>query len=61
MLKDTELTELFGVPRQTLQNFKNRSEDDWRYKVYNYLKIQDRDSVVKALDVLGLHKSDLGK
>jgi len=58
MLKDTELTELFGVPRQTLQNFKNRSEDDWRYKIYHYLKIQNRNDVTKTLEVLGLYKKD---
>jgi len=54
MLKDIELQELFGIPRQTLQDFKNKSEDNWRYKVYNYLKIQNRDTVMNTFDVLNI-------
>jgi len=54
MLKDIELQELFGIPRQTLQDFKNKSDDNWRYKVYNYLKIQNRDTVMNTFEVLNI-------
>ncbi len=44
MLKDTEITKKYGVPRSTLQDWKNRDIDNWRYKVYMKLKgcVDDR-------------------
>lgn len=54
MLKDTEIQELFGLPVTTLRDMKKKSEDNWRYKVYNYLKIQNRDTVMNTFEVLNI-------
>ncbi len=33
----TQLTLSFGIPRQTIYNWRNSSPSDWRYKLYIFL------------------------
>jgi hypothetical protein len=56
-VKDTDLKELLGIPIQSLQNFKKREKDDWRYKVYHFLKSQPRENIENFLKLHGLDKS----
>ncbi len=35
---DTEINKLYGIPTRTLQDWKNRSKDNWRLKIYETLK-----------------------
>ena len=39
MLKDTEISNKFKVPVRTLQDWKKSDNDNWRKKLYNYLKV----------------------
>ena len=54
MLKDTEIKELCGLPVTTLRDMKKKESTNWRYKVYNYLKIQNRDTVINTFEVLNI-------
>lgn len=36
-----DLTRLFGIPTSTLQDWKNRDDDNWRKKLYDFLKKSD--------------------
>lgn len=44
-MKDTKITELFGVPRSTIQDMKNTDKDNWRFKVYTFLKSQNEETI----------------
>ena len=37
-IKDTDIHKKFGIPISTLQDWKNREKDNWRKKIYLYLK-----------------------
>jgi len=37
-IKDTDIHKKFGIPISTLQDWKNREKDNWRKKIYFYLK-----------------------
>jgi len=41
-MKDTEITELFRVPKATLDTWKKTDKDNWRFDVYHFLKNQDK-------------------
>jgi len=45
MIKDTQITELLGIPRNTMQNMKNSDSSNWRFKVYSFLKNQDIENL----------------
>lgn len=47
MIKDTKIKELFGVPISTLQDMKKSDKDNWRYKVYTFLKSQTEEDIAK--------------
>lgn len=38
-VKDVDIYREYGVPTRTLQDWKNADKSNWRYKVYNGLKI----------------------
>lgn len=48
-MKDTELRELLGVPTRTLQDWKNKEKENWRYKVYKLLKALSKEDIAKLL------------
>jgi hypothetical protein len=35
---DTDITKKIGIPVTTLQDWKKKSPDNWRYKLYTFLK-----------------------
>jgi len=37
-IKDTDIHKKFGIPISTLQDWKKRNNDNWRKKIYLYLK-----------------------
>ena len=37
-MKDTEISRKFGLPISTIQDWKKTDKDNWRYKIYHYLK-----------------------
>jgi len=46
-MKDTEIQEKYGVPTRTLQDWKKKAPDNWRFKVYELLKKQDSAEINK--------------
>ncbi len=52
MIKDTKITELFGVPRSTIQDMKKSDVDNWRRKVYTFLKNQNEEDVISFFNSL---------
>ena len=55
MIKDTQITGFFGVPRSTIQDMKKTDKDNWRFKVYTFLKQQNEETIKKFFEDL---KSD---
>lgn len=39
-MKDIEINRKFGIPISTIQDWKNTDKDNWRFKLYTFLKIQ---------------------
>jgi len=37
-MTDTEICKKYNIPKSTLQDWKNRDKDNWRYLVYKKLK-----------------------
>ncbi len=37
-MKDIEMNRKFGIPLSTLQDWKKSGKDNWRFKMYMYLK-----------------------
>ena len=57
MLSDVEIFKQFGVPTTTTRDWKKRSIDDWRAKVYLFLKCQEKEKVeefFKSAEIVGL-------
>ena len=42
-MKDTQLSDLFGLPLRTIADWKKKGEGDWRLKIYNFLKLNAND------------------
>jgi len=49
-LYDTKITELLGVPNTTLRDWKKQSSDNWRYKLYNFLKSHTLDELQEKIN-----------
>ena len=49
-----EITEVFGVPKSTMDTWKQRedSEDNWRFNVYHFLKNQDKVMTKFKMDLI---------
>ena len=41
-MTDVAISKKFGIPIQSLQNWKKRDKANWRHKLYVYLK-KDKD------------------
>lgn len=37
-MTDKDLSKLYSIPYSNLHKWKNKSKDDWRYKLYTILK-----------------------
>ncbi len=37
-MKDIDMNRKFGIPLSTLQDWKKADKENWRYKLYMYLK-----------------------
>lgn len=44
MKKDIDITKKYGIPTRTLQDWKNRTPDNWRYKVYMKMKKEKEEN-----------------
>ena len=40
-MQDKSMTDLYGIPKPTLDTWKKADKDNWRFNVYNFLKNQD--------------------
>ncbi len=38
VIKDKDLSENLNIPSSTLQDWKKTEDDNWRKKIYNFLK-----------------------
>jgi hypothetical protein len=52
MLKDIELVRIFGIPNSTIQDWKKGDKNNWRYKLYTYLRLQDKEKIKITLEFL---------
>jgi len=52
MMNDKEITELFGIPKATLDTWKKTEKDNWRFNVYNFLKNQDKVMTKFKMDLI---------
>ena len=46
---DTDLTQLLGIPRSTLQDWKKYDSDNWRKRLYVFLKSHTKDEIQQKL------------
>ena len=44
MLTDKQVSEKYGIPRSTVNDWRNSNKESWRYKVYLKLKGCQNDS-----------------
>jgi hypothetical protein len=56
MLKDIEIHRIFGIPIQTLSDWKKKSEDNWRYMMYFHLSSMDREFAKKEVELFQLKR-----
>jgi len=52
MLTNRNITELFGIPKTTLHNWKKYGKNDWRFKMYSYLILLDKEILKNRLDYI---------
>ena len=45
MLKDMDIMREFGIPNTTTRDWKKRSDEDWRKKVYLFLQAQNKETI----------------
>jgi hypothetical protein len=55
-MSDTEIGRIFKMPISTMQDFKNKDKDDWRYRVYTFIKQQPKENLEHFLKVNKLEK-----
>jgi len=58
MIKDTKINDLFGIPIRTIQDMKNADKDNWRLKVYTFLKNQDEEALKDFLSKINSHEKN---
>ena len=49
-MKDTEISNLFGIPYSTIADWKKRSSNDWRAKLYTYISLKTVEELKPELD-----------
>jgi hypothetical protein len=49
-LYNTDITALLGVPKSTLQDWKKQAPDNWRYKLYIFLKSHTLDELQEKIN-----------
>lgn len=52
LISDVKITDIMGLPRSTIQDFKNRESNDWRYKVYHYIKSKSEEELKEFVNLL---------
>ena len=52
MFNDIELVRIFGIPNSTIQDWKKGDKNNWRYKLYTYLRLQDKEKIKITLEFL---------
>ena len=48
-LFDTDLTELLGIPNTTLRDWKKYDSDNWRKRLYDFLKSHSKEELQKRI------------
>lgn len=51
-MKDTEITEVFGIPKATLDTWKKTDRDNWRNNIYHFLVNQDKIMVKFKMELI---------
>lgn len=51
-ISDVKITQIMGLPRNTLQEWKKKDISDWRYKVYNYIKSKNEEELKSFISEL---------
>ena len=42
-----EINEVFGIPTRTLTDWKNSKDDDWRKKIFSFLRNLTKEEILK--------------
>jgi hypothetical protein len=53
-MKDTELTKYLGLPNTTSRDWKKADKDNWRYRIYHFIKQQPKENIEHFLKLNNL-------
>jgi len=51
-VSDVKIREILGIPKNTIQNMKNSDIDNWRFKVYTFIKSKSEEELSVFIDSL---------
>lgn len=57
IMKDIEMSRLFGIPVNTIQDFKKSAPSNWRNQVYNFLSSFDYEKAKTRIENINSLKS----
>jgi hypothetical protein len=51
MLSNADITNILGIPKQTLHGWRQKDTNDWRQRIYFLVSNMEKEVVVKELEL----------
>jgi len=59
MLSNSEITNILGIPKQTLHGWRQKDKNDWRQRIYYLVSNMKKEVIVKELELQSMAVENL--